>query len=279
MENELRLGDWNQLVIRRRKEQGVYLDAGDGREVLLPKRYVTRTMKIGDVIDVFIYLDQDERPVATTETPLAKVGDFACLECVWVNQYGAFLDWGLMKNLFCPFHEQRMKMEIGQHYIVYIYIDEETYRIVASAKVDKFLNHNHPQYEPGEQVKGLVRQKTERGFRLIVDNQYGAMAYDNQIFRHITTGDLVDCYISEVRPDGKIDVTLQPKGQQHTEEFAEVLLSYLKDHDGYCPLGDKSEAEDIKRTFEVSKKTFKRAVGDLYKRRLISVEPLAIRLV
>ncbi len=279
MERHIKLGDWNLLRIIRYSDYGLYLDGGRDGRILLPNRYVTPDMQRGQEINAFIYLDQEERPVATTETPLAKVGDFAYLECVWVNEYGAFLDWGLMKNLFCPFHEQKMKMEIGKRYIVYIYIDEESYRIVASAKVDKFINHRTPEYEKGQKVTGLVRQKTEVGFKVIVDNQWNGMVYDNEIYRHVTTGDHIDCYVKEVRFDGKIDLSLQPIGHQHTEEFAEVLLRYLEEHDGICQLGDKSDAEDIKNTFEVSKKAFKRAIGDLYKRRLITVEPMCIKLI
>lgn len=276
---KLKLGDWNRMKILKRVDFGLYLDAGNEGRILLPNRYVTPDMKRGGEIDVFLYLDQEERPVATTETPLAKVGDFACLECVWVNEYGAFLDWGLMKNIFCPFHEQKKRMEIGHRYIVYIYIDDESYRIVASAKVDKFFSHEMPQYEKGEKVSGLIRQKTDVGFKVIVDNMYHGMVYDNEIYRPLTTGDRVECYVKEVRVDKKIDLSLQPIGHQHTEEFAEELLSYLHTHDGICPLGDKSEAEDIKKVFGVSKKAFKRAVGDLYKRRLITIEPLSIRLI
>lgn len=275
----VRLGDYNRLVILREVEFGLYLDGGDEGEILLPKRYVPAHYTIGDALDVFVYLDQDERLVATTETPLAKVGEFAFLSCSWVNEYGAFLNWGLMKDLFCPFREQKKRMEIGHQYIVYVYVDEESYRIVSSAKVEHFLSSDKPSYKSGEEVDILVWKKTDLGFKVIIDNRYGGLIYSNQIFRPVHTGDRLKAYISTVREDGKIDVTLQPFGQKQTESFAEELLQYLRSHGGYCELGDKSDAELIKQRFQVSKKTYKKAIGDLYKRRLISIQPDGIRLV
>lgn len=275
----VRLGDYNRLVILREVEFGLYLDGVDEGEILLPKRYVPAHYTVGDALDVFVYLDQDERLVATTETPLAKVGEFAFLSCSWVNEYGAFLNWGLMKDLFCPFGEQKKRMEIGHQYIVYVYVDEESYRIVSSAKVEHFLSSDKPSYKSGEEVDILVWQKTDLGFKVIIDNRYGGLIYNNQIFRPVHTGDRLKAYISMVREDGKIDVTLQPFGQKQTESFAEELLQYLRSHGGYCELGDKSDAELIKQRFQVSKKTYKKAIGDLYKRRLISIQPDGIRLV
>lgn len=267
------------MTICKSVDFGLYLDGGDEGEILLPQRYIPENAKIGDEIEVFIYLDQEERPVATTEKPLAKVGDFAYLECSWVNEYGAFLNWGLMKDIFCPFREQKMRMVKGNKYIVHIHIDEESYRIVASAKVEHYFNNGKPAYKHGEEVDLLVWQKTDLGFKVIIDNQYAGLVYENQIFKYIHTGDRIKGYIDNVRSDGKIDVTLQPTGRKQTEDFSETLLAYLKEHDGVCDLGDKSEAEDIKQRFQVSKKVYKRAVGDLYKKHLITVSPLEIRLV
>lgn len=280
MEN-IKLGDYNTLPIVKEVDFGLYLDGGMEGEILLPRRYVPEGCKVGDELEVFIYLDQDERPVATTERPLAKVGDFAWLECSWVNEYGAFLKWGPMKDLFCPFREQRMRMEMGNRYIVYIYIDPESYRIVASAKINRFLSRQFPPYEHGQEVDLLVTQKTDLGFKVIVDNAFAGLVYADQVFRLLHTGDRLKGYIDNVREDGKLDITLQPTGRQQTLDFGERLLTYLREHQGRCPLGDKSDAEDIKRTFQVSKKTFKKAVGDLYKRRLIVIdkEQGGIRLV
>ncbi len=268
---KLLLGDFNRLRILRHVEFGLYLDGGRAGDILLPKRYVTPEMTVGQEIEVFLYLDQEERVVATTEQPKARVGEFAFLQCSWVNQFGAFLDWGLMKDLFCPFREQKMRMEKGKGYIVYVTIDESSYRIMASAKVEHYLSHDRPDYTPGQEANLLVWQKTDLGFKVIVDNQFGALLYEDQIYQDIHTGDRLKGYIAQVRPDGKIDVSLQPAGRQHTEQFAGQLLRYLQEHQGVCNLSDKSDAEDIKQMFHVSKKAFKRAVGDLYRRRLILI--------
>lgn len=267
------------MTVVKEVDFGIYLDGGEEGEILMPKRYVPKGTKPGDELEVFVYLDQDERPVATTEKPLCKVGDFAYLEVSWVNEYGAFLNWGLMKDLFCPFREQKKRMQKGESYIVHVHIDEESYRIVASAKVERYFSERHPFYNHGQEVDLLVWQKTEMGFKVIIDNCYPGLVYEDQVFRYLHTGDRVKGYIATVRPDGKIDVTLQPTGRQQTLDFSETLLKYLKDNGGKCDLGDKSDAEDIKRRFQVSKKVFKRAVGDLYRQRLITISPEGIQLV
>lgn len=274
----LNLGTYNTLRIVKRVDFGLYLDGGDEGEILLPKRYTNPQMHIGDEIEVFIYLDQDERPVATTEQPLAKVGDFACLEVAWTNQYGAFLKWGPMKDLFCPFREQKMRMEQGKRYIVYVKVDDESYRLMATAKVDKYLADERPPYKHGDAADCLVWQKTDLGFKCIIDNRYQGQLYDNQIFQPLHTGDRLTVYVDHVRQDNKIDVTVQPTGHQHTLDFAEVLLRYLYENDGRCDLGDKSPAELIYDRFKVSKKAYKKAIGDLYRRRLITITDDGIKL-
>ena len=275
----IRLGDYNQLKVVKKVDFGLYLDGGDEGEILLPSRYVPEGSKVGDELTVFIYLDQEERPVATTEHPLAKVGDFAYLRVAWVNEYGAFLDWGLMKDIFCPFKEQKMRMVKDNYYIVYIKLDEESYRIMATAKVERYFAPQPPSYLPGDDVDLIVWQKTDLGFKVIIDNCYPGLVYENQVFRPLHTGDRLRGYISFVRPDGKIDVMLQPTGRQQTEEFANTLLNYLHDNGGHCNLGDKSPAELIADTFKVSKKTFKKAVGDLYRRKLITIADDGITLL
>ncbi|MCI5876208.1 MAG: S1-like domain-containing RNA-binding protein [Prevotella sp.] len=273
------LGAFNRLTIVKEVDFGLYLDGGDEGEILLPRRYVPTTYKIGDEIDVFLYLDQDERLVATTEQPLAQVGDFAYLECSWVNEYGAFLNWGLMKDLFCPFREQKKRREIGSSYIVYVTIDEESYRMMASAKVERYLSKDKPPYKAGDEVQILVWQKTDLGFKAIIDNAYAGLIYRDQIFKYVHTGDRMKAYVANVRPDGKIDLTLQHTGRQQTIDFSETLLTYLHEHGGSCDLGDKSDAEEIKARFEVSKKVYKKAIGDLYRRRLITISDDGIHLV
>ena len=275
---KIKLGDYNKMTVVKKVDFGLYLDGGKAGEILLPSRYIPEGTEIGDELEVFIYLDQDERIIATTEKPLAKVGDFAYLKVNWVNEYGAFLDWGLMKDIFCPFREQKKKMEIGDSYIVYIHIDEDSYRIVASAKIDKFLNKEGCQLKRGEEVDLLVWQKTDLGFKVIINNEFPGLVYEDQIFTSIHTGDRMKGYIQTVRPDGKIDVTLQKSGRQQTLDFSDTLLIYIREHGGICPYGDKSPAEDIYREFQVSKKVFKKAIGDLYKRHLITVSPTSIKL-
>ena len=283
---QVKIGDFNRLKVKElaRREGygpifGVYLEGGQEGDILMPQKYVPEGVKPGDEIDCFVYLDQEERLVATTEKPLAKVGDFAWLKCSWVNEYGAFLDWGITKNLFCPFREQKKRMEVGNSYIVHIHVDEESYRLMASAKVERYLSHDTPSYKTNDEVDLLIWQKTDLGFKVIVDNKFGGLVYQDQIFQYIHSGDRLKGYVAQVRADGKLDITLQPTGREQTLSFADTLLEYLHTHSGVCPFGDKSEAEDIKHTFHVSKKVFKRAVGDLYKRHLIMVSDLRIALV
>ena len=277
----LTIGTYNSLRIVKRVDFGLYLDGGDEGEILLPKRYVTPQMRIGDELEVFIYLDQDERPVATTERPLVQVGQFAQLEVAWTNQYGAFLKWGPMKDLFCPFREQKQRMEQGKRYIVYVKEDEETHRLMATAKVEKYIEHStlNAQYKHGDAVDVLIWQKTDLGFKTIVDNRYQGQLYDNQLFQPLRAGDRLTAYVDHVRQDGKIDLTLQPTGRKHTLDFAEVLLRYLHENGGRCDLGDHSPAELISDRFKVSKKAYKKAVGDLYRRRLITISDEGIALV
>lgn len=278
----LTLGDYNTLRIVKSVDFGLYLDGGEEGEILLPQRYVTNDMHIGDEIEVFIYLDQEERPVATTEHPYAKVGEFASLEVAWVNQYGAFLKWGLMKDLFCPFREQKKRMEQGQRHIVYIKVDEDSYRLMATAKVEKYLTTpvitDLPSLQHGTEVDILVWMKTDLGFKVIVNNKFQGLIFENQIFQPLHSGMKLKAYVDHVRQDGKIDIALQQTGRQQTLDFAEVLLRYLYENEGHCNLGDKSPAELIYDRFQVSKKAFKKAVGDLYKRRLIIIKDDGIHL-
>ena len=288
MANDIKLGDYNVLRVKElaRREGygevfGLYLDGGREGDILMPQKYVPEHARVGDEITCFIYLDQEERPIATTEQPLAKVGDFAYLECAWVNEYGAFLHWGLTKDLFCPFREQKRKMEIGNCYIVHVHIDEESYRIVASAKVERYLKEDMAakHFKRNEEVDILIWQKTELGFKVIVNNQYPGLIYQDQIFKSIHTGDRMKAYVAQFRTDGKLDITLQPTGIAAAEDFSSVLLRYLKENNGYCVLGDKSDPEVIKHQFQVSKKVFKKAIGDLYKKHLITIEADGLHLV
>ena len=275
---KLQLGKFNSLTVARRAEQGLYLSGGP-EDILLPNRYIPEGAEIGDEIDVFVYLDNEERLVATTDHPYAEVGDFAWLEVAWVNQFGAFLDWGLMKDLFVPFREQKMKMQKGRSYLVHIHLDPETYRIMASAKVERYLSNDYPPYHGGDEVDALIWQKTDLGFKVVVDNQFAGLLFDDEIFRELHSGDRLRAYVKQVRPDGKIDLSLQRKGQRAVKDFSEILLEHLQTHGGRTALGDKSPADEIYAVFGVSKKVFKKAVGDLYRRRLIVIDDDGISLV
>lgn len=280
MEKTIRLGRRNRLEVLREVDFGLYLDAGEIGDVLLPRRYVPEGTKTGDTLDVFLYLDGEERLVATTEQPLVEVGQFACLEVSWVNEFGAFLHWGLMKDLFCPFREQKQKMQQGHKYVVYCYIDPITYRIVASAKVEKFLSKERPEYSSGDEVECLIQQPTDLGLKAIVDGRYSGLLFRNEIFQPLHVGDRVRAFVKQVRPDGKIDLKLQQHfGKLRITDFSAQLLDYLRRQpQGFCPLGDKSDADDIYRTFGVSKKTFKRGVGDLYRQHLVSIDDDSVQL-
>lgn len=274
----IELGKFNRLEVVKEVDFGMYLDGGNEGEILLPARYVPEDCQIGDVLNVFLYLDSEERLIATTLTPLVQVGEFACLEVAWVNQFGAFLNWGLMKDLFVPFSEQKMKMQVGKKYIVHAHLDDESYRIVASAKVDRYLSKEQAGYQPGEEVNILIWQKTDLGFKAIIENKFGGLLYDSEIFQPLHTGMVLKAYVKQIREDGKIDLVLQKPGFEKVDDFSKTLLEYIREHDGYTPLNDKSPADDIYAAFGVSKKTFKKAVGDLYKKHLVVLQEDGIRL-
>ena len=274
----IELGKFNVLEVVKEVDFGVYLDGEEEGEILLPTRYVPEECNIGDFLNVFLYLDNEERLIATTLTPLVQVGEFACLEVSWVNQFGAFLNWGLMKDLFVPFREQKMKMLVGKKYVIYTYIDEESYRIVASAKVDRYLSKEIPTYQPNDEVSILIWQKTDLGFKAIVENEFSGLLYDSEIFQPLQTGMQLKAFVKQVREDGKIDLMLQKPGFEKIDDFSDKLLSHIKENGGSIQLNDKSPAEEIYDAFQVSKKTFKKAVGDLYKKRLIVIEASGIRL-
>ena len=274
----IELGKFNHLEVVKRVDFGVYLDGEEAGEILLPTRYVPSNCEVGDILNVFLYLDSEERLIATTLTPLVQVGEFAFLKVAWINQYGAFLNWGLMKDLFVPFSEQKMKMQVDRGYIVYAHLDEESYRIVASAKVDRYLSKDIPDYEPGQEVNILIWQKTDLGFKAIIENKYAGLIYENEVFQELRTGMQLKAYIKQVREDGKIDLMIQKSGMAKVGDFSDKLLSYIKEEGGYIGINDKSDADLIYDTFGVSKKTFKKAVGDLYKKRIITLEGKGIKL-
>lgn len=245
----------------------------------MPKKFIPENARPGDTVSVFVYLDQDNRLVATTEQALAEVGQFAYLKVAWVNQYGAFLSWGLTKDLFVPFKEQNKKMEKDRSYLVYIYIDDMTKRIVASAKLDKFVEVSCDKYNTGDSVKVIVWKQTELGYKVIVDNTYAGLLYKNEIFQQLHIGEQLDAVIKSVRPDGRLDVALQRDGKFHVDESSEKILAALREAGGFLPYGDKTSPEEIYRQFGISKKTFKKSVGALYKKHLLSIEEKGIKLL
>ena len=273
------IGKYNILKIVKDLDFGVYLDGGDDLEILLPARYVPRNVKPGDEVEVFIYHDNEGRIIATTAKPLAIVGEFQWMECKSVNDMGAFLEWGLMKDLLVPFREQKMPMREGKWYLVYVHLDHVTKRIVASARVDKFLDNVPPVYEFNQEVDLLVADETEIGYKVIINNLHWGLVYHNEIYRRLERGEHLKGYIKEVREDEKIDVSLTRLGYEKVEGIAGIILDALKVQNGFLPVHDKSPAEEIYSLFGCSKKSFKQAIGALYKKKLISIEPAGIRLI
>ncbi len=273
------LGDYNILKVVKRVDFGIYLDGGDDGEILMPARYVPQGVEPGDDLNVFIYLDSEDRPIATTEQPKAKVGDFALLKVTAVNQVGAFLDWGLMKDLMVPFREQKVKMEPGQQHIVYIYVDDDTQRIVASAKLDRFLDNMAPTYQEGDEVRLMVVSKTDLGYKVIINGLHWGMVYANEVFKPLHKGDCLSGYIKKVRDDDKIDVSLQKPGYGRVDSLQNQILEKLKLNNGFLPVNDKTDAQIIYEMFGCSKKSFKMTIGTLFRLRQIMIQPNGIKLV
>lgn len=273
------IGKKNTLQVVKDLDFGVYLDAGALGEVLLPRRYVPAGCAVGDAVEVFIYRDSGDALVATTEEPYVEVGRAAFLKVVAVTAVGAFLDWGLPKDLLVPFSEQRQKMEAGKSYVVFVYLDRKSRRIAASARLDRFLEAGSRDYEEGQQVDLLVYGRTDLGYKAVVDDTCWGVLYDNEVFQDLHTGQRVEGYIKKVRGDAKLDLTLHKPGYEQVDDLSEQILERLKAQGGFLPVSDKSPPEQIYALFEVSKKTYKKAVGALYKARLITLEPDGIRLV
>ncbi|MBI5915421.1 MAG: GntR family transcriptional regulator [Bacteroidetes bacterium] len=273
------LGKYNRLKIVRQTDNGVYLTDGEGsREVLLPNKFVPETWAVDDVLRVFIFKDSEDRITATTATPLIKLNEFACLQVRELNNFGAFLDWGLEKDLLVPFKEQPGKMIPGNWYIVYLYLDEKTDRLAASGRYQKFLQKENIHVRAGQEVDLLIDNQTELGLNVIINHRYRGLIYESGIFEKIRRGDRRKGYVKLVREDGKIDVSLQKSGYGKVEPNAERILIKLKENNGYLRLTDSSDPDDIAETLEMSKKTFKKAVGTLYKQRLIRLEKDGIYL-
>ena len=272
------IGRFNTLTVVKIVDFGVYLDGGERGEILMPKEYVPANCFQDDVVKAFVYFDSEDRIVATTEHPHVMVGEFAFLKVVALSPVGAFLDWGLRKDLLVPFREQRDPMIEGKSYLVYAYLDKASDRIVASTKIDKYLDQVFPEYEPHEEVEVLIARKSDLGYNVIVNNMHWGLIYNNEIFQPLKIGQKMKGYIKEVREDEKIDVTLQLPGYAKIEGLAGMVLEKLKDYGGILDLSDKSEPEEIYKVFGCSKKNYKKALGTLLKQRLIEIGDSEVRL-
>ncbi len=275
----VKIGKVCTLEVVKFTESGAYLDGGPYGEILLPNRYVPKTLKEEDEIDVFISFDSEDRILATTDCPTVMVGEFGYLKCVALTAFGAFLDWGLPKDLFVPFREQTMKMEAGKSYLVGVYVDQKTGRIAASAKYNRLLNKTEANYTVGQEVDLLIANQTDLGFNAIIEGQHLGVVYANEIFKPIHTGDKVKGYIKKLREDGKIDLALEVQGYEKVDPVSTEILDKLKANSGYLPFSDKTDPELIKAKLGISKKTFKKAIGALYKNKQILLEEEGIRLV
>ncbi|MBD0822490.1 CvfB family protein [Aestuariibaculum marinum] len=275
----INIGQINTLEILRETDHGIYLVDEDNNEVLLPNRYVPESFKIWDKLDVFVYLDNEERPVATTDMPYIKLGEFALLRCSQVNDYGAFLDWGLVKELFCPFKEQAFKMKPKGWYLVHCYMDEKTERLVASSKTNRFLSNKELTVKQFDEVDLIVSHPSEIGMNVIVNKKHTGLIYNDQIFTELSVGDKLKGIVKKIRPGNKLDIVLGQIGYRNIEPNAERILKELEDNSGFLDLTDKSSPEDIKDLLQMSKKNFKKAVGSLYKEKKIEIKPDGIYLV
>jgi len=275
----IRLGEYNTLEILRETDPGLYLGDTQENVVLLPHRYKPENFNIGDMLEVFVYLDYDERPVATTLTPHVLLNDFGYLHCSDVNEFGAFMDWGVQKQLFVPFKEQARPMKVGNWYIVYMYMDMQTNRLVGSSKTNKYLNNDTVTLKKFDQVSIMVTHITDLGANVIINGTHKGLIFINDIFEDIRTGDTMKAFVKSVRDDNKIDVVLQSPGYRSIEPNANFILEELKAAGGFMSLHDKSDPQDIKNELGMSKKSFKKAIGTLYKDKQIQIKQDGISLI
>ena len=272
------IGKWNQLEILRECDHGLILEGKELGELLLPKKYVYEGCEIGTTAQVFVYPDSSDRLIATTETPLAQAGEFAYLNCVDSNRIGAFFDMGLAKDLLVPFAEQNTRINKGYSYIIYLSLDEVSQRLIGSSKLHKFLSLQGDHYFEDQEVEILAYEETEYGYKVIVNGQDRGMIYHNEIFQPVSVGSRLSAYVYLCRPDGKLDLCLQLPAERKVTELQQRILDELSSAGGSLPLSDKSSAAMIESRFQCSKKTFKRALGALYKKKAISIHPDEIQL-
>ena len=274
-----KLGHYNQLRILRRSDYGLFLDGENYGDILLPRRFVTAEMQIGESVEVFLCNDSEDRIVATTETPKAVVGECAYLKVVSNNRFGAFLDWGLPKDLLVPRNEQQKPMQKGYSYTVYLYVDENSERIAASNRLENWLSLEASHFKPRQAVDLLIYAKSDLGFKAVINNSHLGQLYNNEVFKPLHYGERMTGYIKRLRPDGRIDLSLQPPTDQQQDLLGDAILAHLQQNDGVSPLTDSSTPDDIYRQFGVSKASYKRALGRLYRQRRIVIEKQQITLV
>ena len=272
----MQIGQFNAMTVAAKTDKGWLLQSRDGEgEALLAAHSAIKT---GDVLQVFVYIDGKGRPVATLDKPLATVGEFAWLQVVAVNQTGAFLDWGLPKDLLLPYGEQKFDPEVGKRVMVRVYLDNSG-RIVASSRIDSFIEEENQNFKPGQQVEVLVADKTELGFKAIIENSHWGMIYSNEIYSPIAKGQRLSAWVNRIRRDKRIDLILNQPGYNKVSALAELIIDKLEEHDGFLMITDKSPPEVIRSLFKTSKKAYKQAVGALYKQRRIVIEEKGIRLL
>ncbi|MDX2345440.1 MAG: S1-like domain-containing RNA-binding protein [Legionella sp.] len=271
------IGRFNQLKVIKTVDFGVYLDGHDLGEILLPNKVVPANTNLNTILDVFVYCDSEDRIIATTVRPYAELGQCAFLKVVDVNHVGAFLDWGLDKDLLVPRPEQHKLLEKNKSYLVYLKQDNEN-RMLASTKLDYFLDKTPAHFKAGDEVDLLIAETTDLGTKAIINHQHWGLIYAGDIFQHLRYGQSIKGYIKTIRPDGKVDVTLRQLGQNNTHDLAGRILAELEKQGGFLGLHDKSPSSDIQRVFSESKKSFKNAIGRLYKQRKIDIEANGIRL-
>ena len=274
------IGQYNDLRILRMTTVGLFLGDDSEEEVLLPSKYCPEQYSLDDVLRVFVYRDHDEKKIATNLVPKIQLGEFALLKVVDVTKFGAFLDWGMVKHLLVPFKEQRQEMEVGRWYLVFLTIDPDTDRLYASNKIENFLQNDHLTIQEGEEVELLIMHKTDLGYSVIINNQHKGLIFENEIFKEIRIGDRLNGFIKKIRVDHKIDVSLQPLGYKKAiEPQSQILLHALRESNGFLSFTDKSDPELIYSTFGMSKKAFKKAIGNLFKQKLIELKEDGITLI
>lgn len=276
----MEVGRYNTLQVLRATSVGLYLGDAEGNDVLLPHKYIPESVEMGQELEVFIYRDSEDRLIATTLTPAILRDQFAVLEVAATSSIGAFLEWGLEKDLFVPFKEQNHKLQTGQWVPVYLYLDEATDRLVASAKINKFFRNDETvELEENQKVDLLVFEKTDMGYNVIINNLYKGLVYENEIFRRLAWGDQTTGYIKNIREDGKIDVSLQPLGFRNArDENSRIILEKLQENGGVLHLSDSSDPMDIQEQLGMSKKAFKKAIGGLYREGLITLSEASIEV-